>query len=125
MKWQEAIDFGRTEAARQYLTAIVKRYGGRIADAAAHAGVERESFYRLLRKYDVQPDGTLVAPEAQGPSERRFPRIPGSGAAPVAYRRHGSKRGGSPHGSCTDVPRTDPCFKRTTRRRTDALPVTA
>jgi two-component system response regulator HydG len=64
MKWQEAIEFGRTEAARQYLTAIVKRHGGRIADAAAHAGVERESFYRLLRKYGVQPDGSLAAPEA-------------------------------------------------------------
>jgi hypothetical protein len=43
----------------------MKRHGGRIADAAAHAGVERESCYRLLRKYGVQLDGSLAAPEAK------------------------------------------------------------
>ncbi len=32
------------------------RFGGRVADAAAHAGIERESFYRLLRRYGVRAD---------------------------------------------------------------------
>jgi len=57
MKWQEAIDFSRRDGGRRYLHAVLERFGGRIADAAAHAGVERESFYRLLRKYGVQPSG--------------------------------------------------------------------
>lgn len=56
MTWQEAIDLGRKEAGRQYLQAVLEKYGGRVADAAVHAGVERESFYRLLRKYGVQLD---------------------------------------------------------------------
>jgi two-component system, NtrC family, response regulator HydG len=53
MKWHAAIELGRREAGRQYLQAVLERCGGRIADAAVHAGVERESFYRLLRRYDV------------------------------------------------------------------------
>lgn len=63
MKWQEAMDLGRRETGRQYLQALLKRYGGRVADAAAHAGVERESFYRLLRKHGVNPDGSAGEPE--------------------------------------------------------------
>jgi two-component system, NtrC family, response regulator HydG len=58
MKWHDAIDLGRREAGKQYLQAVLKRCGGRIADAAIHAGVERESFYRLLRRYGVSLDGT-------------------------------------------------------------------
>ncbi len=56
MKWQDAIDLGRREAGRQYLRAVLKRCGGRISEAALHAGVERESFYRLLRRYGVSLD---------------------------------------------------------------------
>jgi DNA-binding NtrC family response regulator len=60
MKWHDAIDLGRREAGRQYLQAVLKKCGGRIADAAIHAGVERESFYRLLRRYGVSLDGTTA-----------------------------------------------------------------
>jgi two-component system response regulator HydG len=59
MKWQEAIEVGRREAGRRYLQAVIKKHQGRVADAAAYAGVERESFYRLLRKYGVKSDGSL------------------------------------------------------------------
>ena len=61
-KWHEAIELGRKEVARQYLQAVLKKYGGRVSDAAVHAGVERESFYRLLRRYGVQP-GDVTDPE--------------------------------------------------------------
>lgn len=57
MKWQEAIDFCRREGGRRYLQAVLELCGGRVAEAAAHAGIERESFYRLLRKHGVQPNG--------------------------------------------------------------------
>jgi two-component system, NtrC family, response regulator HydG len=53
MPWSEAIETARVEVARQYLETVLKRHGGRVADAAAHAGVERESFYRLMRRYGV------------------------------------------------------------------------
>ena len=56
LPWQEAIDQAREEAARRYLSAVLKRRGGKVAAAAQHAGVERESFYRLLRKHGVRLD---------------------------------------------------------------------
>jgi len=53
MPWADALERGRADVARSYLEAVLERFGGQIAEAAAHAGVERESFYRLLRKYGV------------------------------------------------------------------------
>lgn len=53
MPWAEALEQGRADLARGYLEAVLRRFDGQIAEAAAHAGVERESFYRLLRKYGV------------------------------------------------------------------------
>jgi two-component system response regulator HydG len=63
MRWHEAMALGRRETGRQYLQAVLKRYEGRITEAAVHAGVERESFYRLLRRYGVQLDGSSGEPE--------------------------------------------------------------
>lgn len=67
LPWSEAIETSRADVARRYLEAVLRRHGGRVADAAAHAGVERESFYRLMRRYGVQsgdPDG--APPEGDG-----------------------------------------------------------
>lgn len=56
LTWSEAVEQGRIATARSYLEEVLRRHGGRVPEAAAHAGVERESFYRLLRRYGVQPD---------------------------------------------------------------------
>jgi two-component system response regulator HydG len=56
LPWQEAMDRARDESARRYLLAVLKRFQGKVSAAAQHAGVERESFYRLLRKHGVRPD---------------------------------------------------------------------
>jgi DNA-binding NtrC family response regulator len=61
MTWHEAMELRRRETARQYLQAVIQQYSGRISDAAAHAGVERESFYRLLRRYGVQPKASTAS----------------------------------------------------------------
>jgi two-component system response regulator HydG len=53
LTWAEAIEKGKAETARQYLEEILRRHEGRVADAAAQAGVERESFYRLMKRYNV------------------------------------------------------------------------
>lgn len=53
--WSQALDRGRAQTGRRYLQAVLRRFDGQIAQAAAHAGVERESFYRLLRKHGVDP----------------------------------------------------------------------
>ena len=64
LTWQEASDRARDDSARRYLLGVLKRHSGRIAAAANHAGVERESFYRLLRKYGVRPDEQADAEES-------------------------------------------------------------
>lgn len=56
LTWTQAVERGREEVARRYLEEVLRKYDGRVADAAAHAGVERESFYRLMRRFGVDPD---------------------------------------------------------------------
>jgi len=56
LSWSEAVEQGRIVMARSYLEEVLRRHGGRVSEAATHAGVERESFYRLLRRFGVQPD---------------------------------------------------------------------
>ncbi len=56
LKWTEALEKGREEIARRYLEEVLRKYDGRVTDAAAHADVERESFYRLMRRYGVEGD---------------------------------------------------------------------
>lgn len=51
--WAQALERGRADAGKRYLEAVMRRFEGRVAEAAVHAGVERESFYRLLRKHGV------------------------------------------------------------------------
>ena len=69
--WSEALAKGRADAGKRYLQAVLLRFGGDIAEAAAHAGVERESFYRLLRKHgvdasDYRPRPTPPPPPSKG-----------------------------------------------------------
>ncbi len=56
LTWSEAQERGRREIARRYLRAVLREHDGNVGEAAAHASVERESFYRLLRRYGIQPD---------------------------------------------------------------------
>ena len=53
--WAQAIERGRIDLGRRYLEALMRRYEGQVTEAAQAAGVERESFYRLLRKHGVDP----------------------------------------------------------------------
>jgi two-component system response regulator HydG len=61
LTWSEAVEQGRITIARSYLKDVLQRHGGRVSEAAAHAGVERESFYRLLRRFEVES----AAPDAE------------------------------------------------------------
>jgi DNA-binding NtrC family response regulator len=54
MRFREAMQRSNDRAARAYLTALLRKVDGEVAKAARHAGVERESLHRLLRKYDVR-----------------------------------------------------------------------
>ncbi|MDI1481243.1 sigma-54 dependent transcriptional regulator [Polyangium sp. y55x31] len=50
LTYREAVDASRAEASRRYLEAVLKRFFGDVTAAAEHAGIERESFYRLMRR---------------------------------------------------------------------------
>jgi two-component system response regulator HydG len=56
MSYQQALEASREDATRRYLEAVLRRTRGKVAQAAEIAGIERESFYRLLRRYAVSPD---------------------------------------------------------------------
>lgn len=56
MTWAEATARGREVVARTYLESVLLNFEGDVTAAAAHASVERESFYRLLRRYDIDAD---------------------------------------------------------------------
>ena len=50
LTYREAVDMSRVETNRRYLEAVLRRFHGDVSAAAEHAGIERESFYRLLRR---------------------------------------------------------------------------
>jgi len=56
MSYQQALEAAREEATRRYIEAVLRRTNGKVVLAAEIAGVERESFYRLLRRYGVSAD---------------------------------------------------------------------
>jgi two-component system response regulator HydG len=56
LTYREAVDASREETNRRYLEAILRRFRGDVTAAATHAGVERESFYRLLRRSGLMAD---------------------------------------------------------------------
>jgi two-component system response regulator AtoC len=56
LPYREAMDRMTIGWQGQYLTAVLRRFGGNVTRAAEHAGIERESFHRLMRKCDVQAD---------------------------------------------------------------------
>ena len=49
---------------REYLVEVLRRAGGNVTRAAERAGIERESFHRLMRKCGV--DGTEIRRELAG-----------------------------------------------------------
>ena len=57
LSWSDALARGRAHVARRYLVALLRRFDGDVVKASSQAKVERESFYRLLRKHGIQPDG--------------------------------------------------------------------
>jgi two-component system response regulator HydG len=74
LPWTQALHEARASAARYYLEEVLRRHGNNVAEAAAHAGVERESFYRLLRRFGAKgherrASEPPVVPDAAEPSD--------------------------------------------------------
>jgi two-component system, NtrC family, response regulator HydG len=56
LSYRDAVDASREETNRRYVEAVLRRFKGDVVAAAAHAGIERESFYRLLRRYGMNAE---------------------------------------------------------------------
>jgi DNA-binding NtrC family response regulator len=55
MEWSSALEEAKRRFGRRYLRALLREHDGNVAEAARAAGVERESFYRLLRRHEIDP----------------------------------------------------------------------
>jgi len=56
LPYREAMDQMTGQSQRAYLLSVLKRYDGNVTKAAEHAGIERESFHRLMRKCGISSD---------------------------------------------------------------------
>ena len=57
MNYRDALEWGRARTTRQYLHALMRAHAGNVTQAAKHAGIERESLHRLLRKAELDAAG--------------------------------------------------------------------
>jgi len=57
LSYRDALEIARERTTRTYLDALLRRYQGNVTRAAQHAGVERESLHRLIRKADLDARG--------------------------------------------------------------------
>lgn len=56
LPYREAIAVGRDRATREYLVALLKDVQGNVTQAAERAGIERESFHRLMKRHSVRAE---------------------------------------------------------------------
>jgi DNA-binding NtrC family response regulator len=54
LSYREALASARDRGSREYLSALLKAFGGNVSRAATRAGLERESLHRLLRRHGIQ-----------------------------------------------------------------------
>lgn len=54
--FRQVVDQARDAASREYLSALLHQFGGNVTRAAEHAGMERESLHRLLKRYELKSD---------------------------------------------------------------------
>jgi DNA-binding NtrC family response regulator len=54
--YREAVDLARDQASREYLAALLAHFRGNVTHAAEHAGMERESLHRLLKRYGLRSE---------------------------------------------------------------------
>lgn len=54
LSYRDALASARDRSSREYLSALLKAFGGNVSRAAERAGLERESLHRLLRRHNVQ-----------------------------------------------------------------------
>ena len=56
LSYRDAMDQMTLQCQSEYVLGVLKQCGGNVTRAAEHAGIERESFHRLMRKCDIKTD---------------------------------------------------------------------
>jgi DNA-binding NtrC family response regulator len=56
LSYRQALASARDRGSREYLTALLKAFGGNVSRAAERAGLERESLHRLLRTHGIRAE---------------------------------------------------------------------
>ena len=56
LSYKEALASARDRGSQEYLTALLRAFGGNVSRAAEQAGLERESLHRLLRRHGIHAD---------------------------------------------------------------------
>jgi DNA-binding NtrC family response regulator len=56
MPYREVVDQARDRVSREYLVALLREFSGNVTQAAARAGMERESLHRLMKRYRIRSD---------------------------------------------------------------------
>jgi DNA-binding NtrC family response regulator len=56
LTYRKALEVARDRASREYLEELLRQFGGNVTRAAQHAGMERESLHRLVRRYGLSTD---------------------------------------------------------------------
>ena len=56
LTYRKALEVTRDRASREYLEELLRQFGGNVTRAAQHAGMERESLHRLVRRYGLVTD---------------------------------------------------------------------
>lgn len=78
--FHRAVEQARERASADYLSRLMRHSHGNVTQAAALAGMTRESLHRLLKRYGIHPELYRIshegsaAPGADGPSRLSFHR---------------------------------------------------
>jgi DNA-binding NtrC family response regulator len=56
MTYKDVVNLARDRVSRDYLTALMREFGGNVTRAAERASVERETLHRLLKRYGIRSD---------------------------------------------------------------------
>ena len=56
LPYREAVELARDRFSREYLLALLREVGGNVTQAAARAGMERESLHRLLKRLGIRSE---------------------------------------------------------------------
>jgi DNA-binding NtrC family response regulator len=64
--YRDAVNQARDSVSRDYLSSLLRAFDGNVTRAAHHAGLERESLHRLLKRYQLRADAFRAPSDGQG-----------------------------------------------------------